>query len=217
MISGTPWNVILTDKALYKIEDTGGAAGGNVRRRLDLLDFHSIERDPTDPNAFVLWSYKSAAALAADKTKGIFGFGMDFDSFLQQRRFRCLTALECSEWVLVLTRLLMDSWQRVFEGSWKKDEASNSASAFEFYGIEFVFQYICFSDLLLTCKWQSTASVIRLPEIYQFHAFVIKLKKGVAQERTLVVSTEWIYNVEMLHNPTRVKEFKVINHPYFFL
>lgn len=75
--------------------------------------------------------------------------------------------------------------------------------------------------------------VIPRPEVYQKHTFVIKLnRKGkaqvctrqsrflvfptpyvnfVLQDRMLVLSTMWLYNVEVQHNPTRLdtKSLKV--------
>ena len=162
-VKGTTWAAILTDRAFLKVEPDG-----EVRQRKELIDIHSVEADPADATAFFMYSYKSAAALQADKVKGMFGFGMRFEEFLQQRRFKCASEAAAFEWVLVLNRLVRDAWQRIFESSF-----------------------------------------IPSPEIYQCHAFVIKLnRKGVAQERTLVVSNEWVYNVEMRHAPTGVKDFK---------
>lgn len=94
------WTIVLTDKALYKMLPTG-----EVRRRMDLLEIHSIDVDRTDSNAFwmfscvffpfvfgfsritsLTYSDKSSTALQADKVKGeafaicvqsaTFGFGI---------------------------------------------------------------------------------------------------------------------------------------------
>jgi hypothetical protein len=163
-VKGTVWNAILTDQAFIKVE-----SDGSIRQRKELIDIHSVVVDPADRRAFFMYSYKSAAALQADKMKGVFGFGMKFDSFLQERRFVCATADLCFQWTLVINRLVSDAWQRIFE-----------------------------------------SKMIHDPEIYQGHAFVIKLNsKGVAQERTVVLSTEWIYNVDIQHSPTGIKELKV--------
>eukprot|EP00455_Lapot_gusevi_P021562 TRINITY_DN2258_c0_g1_i18.p1 TRINITY_DN2258_c0_g1~~TRINITY_DN2258_c0_g1_i18.p1 ORF type:complete len:334 (+),score=82.74 TRINITY_DN2258_c0_g1_i18:98-1003(+) len=100
--------------------------------------------------------------------KGAIGLGMNFDAFLQRRHFRCSSEMARFQWVLILSRLVTDAWQRAFE-----------------------------------------SSIVNAPEVYQYHTFVIKMNhKGVSQERTLVISTQWLYNVEVTHNPTVVKEKK---------
>jgi hypothetical protein len=52
-------------------------------------EIHSVDMDRLDPTAFNMFSYKSSAALQADKVKGYLGIAMSFDAFLQTRRFQC--------------------------------------------------------------------------------------------------------------------------------
>jgi len=59
--------------------------------------------------------------------------------------------------------------------------------------------------------WQRECerTFIQEPEIYQYHCFVLKLNnKGQAQDRALVLSDSWIYNLQMEHNPTAIKDKK---------
>ena len=173
------WKVILTDKALLKLE-----LDNTVRTRKEILDIHSVEidepmlpsirrklglsTDPYDPRCFTMYSYKSALDLQNEKVKGVIGLGMNFDSFLQVRRFQCPTEASCLRWVTVLNRLIIHQYQGLLE-----------------------------------------SKMIWSPEIYQHHSCAIKVnKRGIAQERVLVLSNEWIYNVEIAHNPTLFKEFK---------
>lgn len=73
------------------------------------------------------------------------------------------------------------------------------------------FQWVTMLNRLILDQWQRLfeAKLIPAPEIYQHHACVIKLNNhGVSQERVLVFSTDWIYNIEITHNPTNIKENK---------
>jgi hypothetical protein len=60
-------------------------------------------------------------------------------------------------------------------------------------------------------EWQSLleAQLIPDPDYYQTHQFVIKVnRKGAQQERLLVLSNEWLYNVEVSHGPTKISDVK---------
>jgi hypothetical protein len=183
MVKSRRWAMAVTAEALYKFEvggGGGGAAGGAAdgdddasgeaagsvwRKRKDLMDLHSVEVDAQDSRVFTTYIYKSHARLNMSKMRGILGMGMDFNSFLQRRRYLCDSAAECFQWVFVLNRAVRNVWQREFE-----------------------------------------RAVVPAPEVYQRHGFAIKVnRRGKAQDRLLVLSTGWVYNVEVTHNPTRVK------------
>jgi hypothetical protein len=69
------------------------------------------------------------------------------------------------------------------------------------------FQWVFALQRSVRDLWQYAfeTSIIPSPEVYQRHAFVIKLnRRGMSQDRMLVVSTGWIFNVEIEHNPTRI-------------
>ena len=83
-------------------------------------------------------------------------------------------------------------------------------------------EYICLSEMqrdqfvfvmnraIRNC-WQRMLedTVIPEPEYYQLHQLVIKInRKGAHQERLLVLSNAWLYNVEISHNPSKVEEVK---------
>ena len=126
-VKGSVWRLMLTDRAMLKLD-----ANGQVRTRREILDVHSVEQDQPlmpkqrktkygqsyeafDPKCFSVYSYKNAFDLRADKMKGAFGLGMNFDSFLQLRRFCCETESECLRWVAVLNRLVITQWQQMLE------------------------------------------------------------------------------------------------------
>jgi len=124
-------------------------------------------RIPMTNHVFFMYSYKSKAKEAQVKMMGAIGMVMNFD-FLQCRRFRCSSELECFQWVVVFNKLIREVWQRECE-----------------------------------------SLIIKSPEIYQYHAFVIKMnQKGKTQDRTILLSNEWIYNIEVIHNPTSIKDKK---------
>lgn len=63
---------------------------------------------------------------------------------------------------------------------------------------------------LMLIAVSTMVGVIRAPEIYQTHSFVVKVnRKGQHQDRVLVLSNLYIYNVEVTHCPTAIKEVKV--------
>lgn len=67
-------------------------------------------------------------------------------------------------------------------------------------------QWLWVIQRLLRDAWQQKfeSSVCPEPEVYKKHAFVIK--KG--NERCLVVTDKWMYNVEVAYKPTTVKSIK---------
>ena len=70
------------------------------------------------------------------------------------------------------------------------------------------FQWVTLLSRNIQTKWQKHLESLFVPEpeVYQRHAFVIKSRKGRTQDRMLLLSTSWIYNVEVTHNPTLVKK-----------
>jgi len=72
-------------------------------------------------------------------------------------------------------------------------------------------QWIVILNRLIQQAWQQLfeKSFILSPEMYQCRAFVMKFnQRGKGQERCLVLSDTWIYNVEVSHNPTAIKDLK---------
>jgi len=68
-------------------------------------------------------------------------------------------------------------------------------------------QWVFLISRLIRNGWQRAAEdlFIPRPEIYQGHFFVIKLnRKNTAQDRVLLLSTKWLYNLAVSHHPTVV-------------
>jgi hypothetical protein len=72
-------------------------------------------------------------------------------------------------------------------------------------------QFVFMMNRSIRNVWQAMLEthVIPAPEFYQAHDLVIKTsRKGAHQERLLTLSNEWLYNVEISHNPSKVQEVK---------
>ncbi|KMS65216.1 hypothetical protein BVRB_038230, partial [Beta vulgaris subsp. vulgaris] len=67
-------------------------------------------------------------------------------------------------------------------------------------------------DDLTRTRWQALCEhrVITAPELYQAHTAVIKVnRKGHCQERMLVLSNLWLYNIQYHTDPIAIKQCKV--------
>jgi len=66
-------------------------------------------------------------------------------------------------------------------------------------------QWVFVLNRLIRNGWQRAAEELFIPrpEVYQGHFFVIKLnRKNKAQDRVLLLSTKWLYNLAVSHHPT---------------
>lgn len=161
------WKMVITNKSFYKYEMQ--AALDAPRKRKDLMDIHSVEVDDKHPQGFIVRSYKSKAKMGFSSLLGRIGKTMEFEQFLQVRKWKAKSATESEQIVWVLNRALRNRWQEAFE-----------------------------------------TKLMPQPEIYVRHSWVIKSGSlsSKSQERVLVFSTHWLYNVECQHNPFTIKDCK---------
>ena len=123
--------------------------------------------------------------------------------------------------LMFTTRLYKDSLKSSMKQSLMKF-IGNLGSKIDASAVLQVRSYTCKSELqrdqivfvmgrAVRNEWQRLleASLIPEPEYYQTHQFVIKVnRKGAQQERLLVLSNEWIYNIEVSHGPTKISDVK---------
>jgi hypothetical protein len=137
------------------------------KKHKSLLEIHSIELDPTTPTAFRINFFSGSASSKAkagfSKMKRLLQVSSSFEDFLKTKIVRCHSAGECSQWMLVLEKLLRTIWQKKFE-----------------------------------------STILHDSEFYKRHAFVIKQHN----DRLLLLSDQWVYNIEASYKPVAIKSIK---------
>jgi hypothetical protein len=79
---------------------------------------------------------------------------------------------------------------------------------FECSNSEEVYDWILMFNSCMRTAWHQLLerSLFRAPEVYQYHAQVIKInRKNKAQDRVAVLSDSWLYNIEMERNSDSVR------------
>lgn len=91
------------------------------KKHTSLLEIHSVELDATDSSSFLIHFFSGSASAIAKKGwsnfKRLAGAGTNFGDFLKTKRVRAHSAQECAQWMLVLTRLVRNLWQRQLEST----------------------------------------------------------------------------------------------------
>ena len=191
----------IDSKAMASLQSFDSVTKANHEEFLTMIRLRETEKDAewniviTDRS---MYKFEVGAALHTPRKRKMF---IDFHS----------VAVDSSNPLVFSTRIYKDTVRRglfgIFSGS-----ADSTLQ---------VRHYVCQSELqrdqiawmlarLVRNEWQAMmeATVIPEPNFYQLHAHVMKVKDSRKQERVVVLSDAFIYNVEMAHGPMRVKETK---------
>ena len=157
--------------------------------------------------------------------KGFYKFDVDSSLHVPRKRKALLdfhsVEADLSNPLLLTTRIYKASVKNNMKSSLFKF-MGNLGSRIDSESFLQIRQYVCRSELqrdqlvwlmnrTIRNIWQSTLEthIIPSPEYYQTHQFVIKTnRKGSHQERLLVLSNQWLYNMQVSHAPTTIHSVK---------
>lgn len=111
------WSMVLTDKAFYKFDVDSPMH--TPRKRKDLLDFHSVDADTSNPLLLTTRIYKASVKnnmkSSLIKFMGNLGSRIDAEAFVQIRSYICQSELQRDQLVWLMNRAIRNEWQALLE------------------------------------------------------------------------------------------------------